>query len=106
MIRRDESSAFARRMAVAPLAAEAGQVARVRNALTGKPNLDQVGAAALSTVRVANRLILSNLLETRRQAVREGVAFPDTCVGTDSHTPMVDALGVISVFISSGIPRQ
>ncbi|WP_250462592.1 Fe/S-dependent 2-methylisocitrate dehydratase AcnD [Microbulbifer litoralis] len=25
------------------------------------------------------------------------VAFPDTCVGTDSHTPMVDALGVISV---------
>lgn len=29
--------------------------------------------------------------------VKEGVAFPDTCVGTDSHTPMVDALGVISV---------
>ena len=28
---------------------------------------------------------------------RNGVAFPDTCVGTDSHTPMVDALGVISV---------
>jgi aconitate hydratase len=26
-----------------------------------------------------------------------GVAFPDTLVGTDSHTPMVDALGVISV---------
>jgi len=29
--------------------------------------------------------------------VRDGVAYPDTCVGTDSHTPMVDALGVISV---------
>ncbi|MGM0564238.1 MAG: Fe/S-dependent 2-methylisocitrate dehydratase AcnD [Pseudomonadota bacterium] len=29
--------------------------------------------------------------------VKDGVAFPDTCVGTDSHTPMVDALGVISV---------
>jgi aconitate hydratase len=28
---------------------------------------------------------------------KDGVAFPDTCVGTDSHTPMVDALGVISV---------
>ena len=26
-----------------------------------------------------------------------GVAFPDTCVGTDSHTPHVDALGVIAV---------
>lgn len=29
--------------------------------------------------------------------VREGVAFPDTCVGTDSHTPHVDALGVIAI---------
>lgn len=29
--------------------------------------------------------------------VRDGIAFPDTCVGTDSHTPHVDALGVISV---------
>ena len=28
---------------------------------------------------------------------RDGVAFPDTCVGTDSHTPHVDALGVIAV---------
>ncbi len=28
---------------------------------------------------------------------RGGVAFPDTCVGTDSHTPHVDALGVIAV---------
>jgi 2-methylcitrate dehydratase (2-methyl-trans-aconitate forming) len=29
--------------------------------------------------------------------VRDGVAFPDTLVGTDSHTPHVDALGVIAV---------
>ena len=29
--------------------------------------------------------------------VSEGVAYPDTCVGTDSHTPHVDALGVIAV---------
>ena len=29
--------------------------------------------------------------------VRDGVAFHDTLVGTDSHTPMVDALGVIAV---------
>ncbi len=28
---------------------------------------------------------------------REGVAYPDTCVGTDSHTPHTDALGVISI---------
>ena len=29
--------------------------------------------------------------------VSQGVAFPDTLVGTDSHTPMVDALGVIAI---------
>jgi aconitate hydratase len=28
---------------------------------------------------------------------QDGVAFPDTLVGTDSHTPHVDALGVIAV---------
>jgi aconitate hydratase len=28
---------------------------------------------------------------------QDGVAFPDTVVGTDSHTPHVDALGVIAV---------
>ena len=29
--------------------------------------------------------------------VQDGVAFPDTCVGTDSHTPHTDSLGVISI---------
>ena len=29
--------------------------------------------------------------------VQDGVAFPDTLVGTDSHTPMVDALGVVAI---------
>ncbi len=28
---------------------------------------------------------------------KDGVAFPDTLVGTDSHTPHVDALGVVAV---------
>ncbi len=27
----------------------------------------------------------------------QGVAYPDTCVGTDSHTPHVDALGVVAI---------
>nr|WP_314481762.1 Fe/S-dependent 2-methylisocitrate dehydratase AcnD [uncultured Pseudomonas sp.] len=26
-----------------------------------------------------------------------GLAYPDTCVGTDSHTPHVDALGVVAI---------
>ncbi|WP_165311435.1 Fe/S-dependent 2-methylisocitrate dehydratase AcnD [Vibrio ziniensis] len=29
--------------------------------------------------------------------LKDGVAFPDTCVGTDSHTPHVDSLGVIAI---------
>ncbi|MGO4381512.1 Fe/S-dependent 2-methylisocitrate dehydratase AcnD [Pseudoduganella sp. RAF19] len=29
--------------------------------------------------------------------VSDNVAYPDTLVGTDSHTPMVDALGVIAI---------
>jgi aconitate hydratase len=29
--------------------------------------------------------------------VRNSVAFPDTCVGTDSHTPHIDCLGVIAI---------
>jgi 2-methylcitrate dehydratase (2-methyl-trans-aconitate forming) len=29
--------------------------------------------------------------------VKDGVAFPDTLIGTDSHTPMVDALGVLAI---------
>ncbi|MGF1697938.1 Fe/S-dependent 2-methylisocitrate dehydratase AcnD [Vibrio lamellibrachiae] len=28
---------------------------------------------------------------------KDGIAFPDTCVGTDSHTPHVDALGVLAI---------
>ncbi|HHW4681899.1 MAG TPA: aconitate hydratase AcnA, partial [Xylella sp.] len=30
-------------------------------------------------------------------AVKDGVAFPDTCIGTDSHTPHVNALGVVAI---------
>lgn len=28
--------------------------------------------------------------------VRDGVAFPDSCFGTDSHTPMVNGIGVVA----------
>ncbi len=31
----------------------------------------------------------------RSVMVRDGVAYPDTCVGTDSHTTMVNGLGVL-----------
>jgi aconitate hydratase len=31
----------------------------------------------------------------RTVMVRDGVAYPDTCVGTDSHTTMVNGIGVV-----------
>ena len=31
----------------------------------------------------------------RTVMIRDGVAYPDTCVGTDSHTTMVNGLGVV-----------
>jgi len=35
--------------------------------------------------------------QVQRDQGQHDVAFPDTLVGTDSHTPMVDALGVIAI---------
>lgn len=29
--------------------------------------------------------------------VKNGLAFPDSCIGTDSHTPHIDALGVLAI---------
>ncbi|AFT70634.1 2-methylisocitrate dehydratase, Fe/S-dependent [Alloalcanivorax dieselolei B5] len=40
---------------------------------------------------------MSPVVQVRSDGSGRSVAYPDTCVGTDSHTPMVDALGVISV---------
>ena len=40
---------------------------------------------------------MSPVVYVERAADGTGVAFPDTCIGTDSHTPHVDALGVIAV---------
>ncbi|MBS9404429.1 Fe/S-dependent 2-methylisocitrate dehydratase AcnD [Halomonas sp. TRM85114] len=40
---------------------------------------------------------MSPVIQVRPDEHGKRVAFPDTLVGTDSHTPMVDALGVIAV---------
>ena len=40
---------------------------------------------------------MSPVVQNRPDENGVRVAYPDTCVGTDSHTPHVDALGVISV---------
>ncbi len=40
---------------------------------------------------------MSPVVQIKEDKDGKSVAFPDTLVGTDSHTPMVDALGVISV---------
>jgi iron-sulfur-dependent 2-methylisocitrate dehydratase len=40
---------------------------------------------------------MSPVIGVQRADDGRGVAYPDTCVGTDSHTPHVDALGVIAI---------
>jgi aconitate hydratase len=40
---------------------------------------------------------MSPVVQARPAENGRRVAFPDTCVGTDSHTPHIDALGVIAI---------
>ena len=40
---------------------------------------------------------MSPVIQARPDDNGKRVAYPDTCVGTDSHTPHVDALGVIAI---------
>ncbi|NMH63960.1 Fe/S-dependent 2-methylisocitrate dehydratase AcnD [Shewanella salipaludis] len=40
---------------------------------------------------------MSPVIHAQKDENGRGIAFPDTLVGTDSHTPHVDALGVIAV---------
>ncbi|SHF06944.1 aconitate hydratase [Modicisalibacter ilicicola DSM 19980] len=40
---------------------------------------------------------MSPVIQVRADEQGKSVAFPDTCVGTDSHTPHIDCLGVIAI---------
>ncbi|WP_303289423.1 Fe/S-dependent 2-methylisocitrate dehydratase AcnD [Marinobacter sp. SS5-14b] len=40
---------------------------------------------------------MSPVIQNRPDEDGHPIAYPDTCVGTDSHTPHIDALGVIAV---------
>ncbi|RKZ49102.1 MAG: Fe/S-dependent 2-methylisocitrate dehydratase AcnD [Gammaproteobacteria bacterium] len=40
---------------------------------------------------------MSPVIQVRPDKNGKRVAYPDTCVGTDSHTPHIDALGVIAI---------
>ncbi|WP_323753741.1 Fe/S-dependent 2-methylisocitrate dehydratase AcnD [Marinobacter sp.] len=40
---------------------------------------------------------MSPVIQNRADEDGHPIAFPDTCVGTDSHTPHIDALGVIAI---------
>lgn len=53
----------------------------------------------IDVIRAGNGIMHQINLEKMSPVVhnRNGIAFPDTCVGTDSHTPHVDALGVIAI---------
>ncbi len=38
---------------------------------------------------------IGRVVWTRKQEAAEDLAYPDSCVGTDSHTPMINGLGVL-----------
>ncbi|WP_218744514.1 Fe/S-dependent 2-methylisocitrate dehydratase AcnD [Vibrio parahaemolyticus] len=53
----------------------------------------------VSVIPAGNGIMHQINLEKMSSVVqaKQGIAYPDTCVGTDSHTPHVDALGVIAI---------
>ncbi|OEF06682.1 Fe/S-dependent 2-methylisocitrate dehydratase AcnD [Vibrio genomosp. F10] len=53
----------------------------------------------VSVIPAGNGIMHQINLEKMSPVVQSqnGIAFPDTCVGTDSHTPHVDALGVLAI---------
>ncbi|AMA45311.1 Fe/S-dependent 2-methylisocitrate dehydratase AcnD [Pseudomonas alabamensis] len=53
----------------------------------------------VEVIQPGNGIMHQINLEKMSPVIRaeHGVAYPDTCVGTDSHTPHVDALGVIAI---------
>lgn len=53
----------------------------------------------VSVIPAGNGIMHQINLEKMSPVVQanQGIAYPDTCVGTDSHTPHVDALGVIAI---------
>ncbi|MFZ5515058.1 MAG: aconitate hydratase AcnA [Candidatus Zhuqueibacterota bacterium] len=50
---------------------------------------------ATGIVHQVNLEFLANVVQTQQTAAGEVAIFPDTVVGTDSHTPMINGLGVV-----------
>jgi aconitate hydratase len=50
---------------------------------------------ATGIVHQVNLEYLSRVVDARRDSSGAQVAFPDTLVGTDSHTPMINGIGVL-----------
>lgn len=48
-----------------------------------------------SIIHQANLEYLASLVHCREEESGEYLAFPDTCFGTDSHTPMINGAGVL-----------
>ncbi len=50
---------------------------------------------ATGIVHQVNLEFLANVVQSQKNGNGETVLFPDTLVGTDSHTPMINGLGVV-----------
>ncbi len=76
--------------------------ARVRTATRSATSFLRWGQSAFEGLRVVppdtgicHQVNLEYLAQRRRSRNDAGQAYPDTLVGTDSHTPMVNGLGVL-----------
>lgn len=63
---------------------------------TAFENVDVIGAGN-GIMHQINLEKMSPVVQVQGDGLGNLVAYPDTCVGTDSHTPHVDSLGVIAV---------
>src|SRR5256714_249150 len=67
------------------------------------PKLEAAGIGPVSKLPVSIRIVLESVLRNadRRKIVargvleKDGIWYPDTLVGTDSHTTMINGLGIV-----------
>src|SRR5690625_1974905 len=50
---------------------------------------------ATGIVHQVNLEYLATVIHAEKRNDKENIAYPDTLVGTDSHTPMINALGIL-----------
>src|SRR5438128_1240124 len=59
------------------------------------PEVEKQGLGKVSRLPVSLRIVLESLVRNL-DGKRDGVYYPDSLVGTDSHTTMINGLGIVA----------